>query len=313
MPVPSPTAALLLLLLHPGLSTPAQPAMASWDMSGAPRFTVTADTPGEAREVPLSPNRTLALLFNMPVRSGGVVVEERERFLQVSLSEDGRMLNLLPSDELKMGQRLRLTVRFADGATPTSADFTLVVSPRAEAQVEVYREPRPCGSYRQQAEEVEAKHQQCQTQLARERAQRDAPRGVIGLLVLRQMGEEGILSKVITKEVALRPGEAFRVEHAVSYRATGGEKAAEVTRLAVELTLWNEGAGPWTPTHAQLVGEGVRWDLEVWSPGPLGPGGKARVLVEVEQPGRAAPGPYVLKLWDAGTTRTVTLSGVTFP
>ncbi|MFE8605648.1 DUF2381 family protein [Archangium violaceum] len=313
MPFPYSTAALLLLLFHPSVPTPAQPAMASWDMSGAPRFTVTEDSADESREVPISPHRTLTLLFNMPVRSGGVVVEARERFLQVSLSEDGRMLNLLPSDELKTGQRLRLTVRFADGATPTSADFTLVVSPRAEAQVEVYREPRPCDSYRQQAEEVEAKHQQCQTQLARERAQRDAPRGVIGLLVLRQMGEEGIRSKVITEEVAPRPEEAFRVEHAVSYRATSGEEEAKVTRLAVELTLWNEGAEPWTPTHAQLVGEGVRWDLEIWAPGPLGPGGKDRVLVEVERPGREAPGTYVLKLWDAGMTRTVTLSGVTFP
>ncbi|HEX5747488.1 MAG TPA: DUF2381 family protein [Archangium sp.] len=313
MPVPCSTTVLLLLLLHPGLPTPAQPAMASWDMSGAPRFTVTADTAGEAREVLISPHRALALLFNMPVRSGGVVVEERERFLQVSLSEDGRMLNLLPSDELKTGQRLRLTVRFADGATPTSADFTLVVSPRAEAQVEVYRELRPCDSYRQQAEETEAKHQQCQTQLARERAEREAPRGIIGLLVLRQMGEEGIRSKVITEEVTPRPGEAFHVEHAVSYRATGGEKESEVTRLAVELRLWNEGSKPWTPTHAQLVGEGARWDLAVWVPGPLGPGKEDRVLVEGERPGRAASGPYVLELWDAGMTRTVTLSGVTFP
>jgi hypothetical protein len=35
--------------------------------------------------------------------------------------------------------------------------------------------------------------------------------------------------------------------------------------------------------------------------------------VEVERRGHVASGPYVLKLWDASTTRTVTLSEVTFP
>jgi hypothetical protein len=37
------------------------------------------------------------------------------------------------------------------------------------------------------------------------------------------------------------------------------------------------------------------------------------VLVEVEVPGLAPPGPYLLKLWDETGTRTMTLSGVTFP
>jgi uncharacterized protein (TIGR02268 family) len=312
MPVLSPTAA-LLFLLHSSAPAFAQPDSISWDMSGAPRFTVTPDTAGEAREVPISPNRALAFLFDTPVQDGGVVVEERERFRQVSLSKDGRMLNLLLSDELKPGKRLTLTVRFADGATPASLDFTLVVSARAEPQVEVYRELRPCDSYRQQAEEAEASDQQCQTQLARERAERDVPRGLTGLLALKQMGEEGIRSKLITRDVTLRSGEAFTVTHAVSYRATVEDKDASVMRLAVELKLLNQGTQPWTPTHAQLVGEGVRWDLEVWPPQPIAPGDSRVVLVEVERPGHAAPGRYLLKLWDASTTRTVTLSGVTFP
>ncbi|MCY1074637.1 DUF2381 family protein [Archangium lansingense] len=310
MPTWFPTAALLLLLQSSALG---QPVTTPWDMSGAPRFTVTADTAGEAREVPISPNRTLSFVFDTPVQGEGAVVEERERFRQVELSKDGLMLMLLPSDELKPGKRLRLTVRFADGATPKSLDFTLVVSARAEPQVEVYRELRPCDSYRQQAEEAEARARQYQTQLARERAERDAPRGVIGLLALNQMNEKGIRSKRITKDVTLRPGEAFTVKEAVSYLATSGEKDDSVTRLAVELKLLNRGTQPWTPTHAQLVGEGGRWDLEVWPPQPIAPGERGRVLTEVERPGNAAPGRYLLKLWDASTTRTVTLSGVTFP
>jgi uncharacterized protein (TIGR02268 family) len=312
MPIASPIAPLLLLLSS---SAPvlAQSQTSPWDMSGAPRFTVTADTAGEAREVPISPNRILAFVFDTPVQKGGVVVEEREGFRQVALSEDGLMLNLLPSDALKPGRRLRLMVRFADGATPTSLDFTLVVSPRAEPQVEVYRELRPCDSYRQQAEEAEARARHYQTLLAQERAEHGAPRGLMGLLALKQMDIKGIHSKLITVDVTPRPGDAFSVQDAVSYRATGGEDGSEVTRLAVALLVRNQGSKPWTPTHAQLVGEGVRWEVEVWAPQPIGPGETGRVLVEVERPGGASSGPYLLKLWQEGTTRTVTFSGVTFP
>ncbi len=302
-----------LLLLYSSAPVLAQPLTPAWDMSGAPRFTVTADTAGETREVFISPNRILAFVFDTPVQKGGAVVEEREGFRQVALSEDGLMLNLLPSDGLKPGRRLRLTVRFADGATPTSLDFTLVVSPRAEPQVEVYREPRPGDSYRQQAEEAEARARHYQSLLARERAERGAPRGIMGLLALKQMGGEGIRSKFITKDVVPRPGDAFTVQEAVSYRTTSGEKDDKVTRLAVALRLRNQGSQLWTPTRAQLVGEGVRWDVEVWSPQPLSPGETGPVLVEVERPGLAGSGPYLLKLWNEDMTRAVTLSGVTFP
>jgi uncharacterized protein (TIGR02268 family) len=312
MPTPFPVA-VLLLLLHSNAPGVTQPATASWEMSGAPRFTVTADSAGEAREVPISPNRALTFVFDTPVQGeGAVVVEERERFRQVSLSRDGLMLTLLLSDELPPGKQLRLTVRFADGAPPTSLDFTLVVSPRAEPQVEVYRHPRPCDSYRQQAEEAEARVLQCQTLLARERAERDAPRGITGLLVLKQMNKEGIRSKRITEDVTLRPGGAFTLGEVVSYRATGGEMGAPVTRLAVEFELWNRSTRPWIPANAQLVGPGGRWDLQVWTQEPLAPNGPLRVLVEAELPGLAHPGPYILKLWDERGTRTATLSGVTF-
>ncbi|KFA86938.1 DUF2381 family protein [Archangium violaceum] len=303
----------LLLLLYSSAPVLAQSLTPGWDISGAPRFTVTADTAGETREVPISPNRTLSFVFDTPVLKGGVVVEERARFRQVALSEDGLMLNLLPSDELKPGRRLRLTVRFADEASPTSLDFTLVVSPRAEPQVEVYREPRSCDSHRQQAEESDARARHYQTLLARERAERGWPRGIIGLLASKLMDEKGIRSKRITKDIVLRPGETFTVLDAVSYRATGGEKDAEVTRLAVELLLRNLGSAPWTPTHALLVGEGVRWEMEVWPPRPLSPGKAGQVLMEVEKPGRVGSGPFLLKLWQEGTTRVVTFSGVTFP
>jgi uncharacterized protein (TIGR02268 family) len=223
------------------------------------------------------------------------------------------MLNLLPSGELPPGRRLALTVRFADGAPPTSVDFTLVVSPRAETQVEVYRRPRPGDSYRQQAEQAEARLQQCESERARERLEHGTPHGLLGLLASKQMGEDGIHAKVISQDVVLRRGEAFSVKDAVSYRATGGGIGAPVMRLAVALMLWNPGPRRWTPAHAQLVGQGGRWEAQVLFLEPTTPDDFPRVLVEVELPGSDASGPYLLKLWDESGTRTATLAGVTFP
>ncbi|MFL5356059.1 DUF2381 family protein [Archangium sp.] len=312
MPVLSPATAVLLLLSNaPALAQPA--AGAAWEMTGAPRFTVTADSPREVREIRISPNLVTTFVFDTPVGREGVIVEERGRFRQVSLSEDGLMLNLLPSGELPPGRRLTLTVRFADGAPPTSVDFTLVVSPQAETQVEVYRRPRPGDSYRQQAEQAEARLQQCEAERTRERTECGAPRGLIGLLAPKRMDEMGIRASRIIQDVILRRGEAFSPRDAVSYRATGGDKDAPVMRLAVALTLWNLGPRLWAPTHAQLVGQGGRWDAQVLFLEPTALDDSPRVLVEVELPGSDAPGPYLLKLWDESGTRTAMLSGVTFP
>ena len=309
----SPAAA-MLLLLQPNIPALAQPAISSWDMTGVPRFTVTTDTLREVGEVPIAPNFTTSFIFDTPVvQREGFILEERERFRQATLSEDGLLLTVLPSGDLPPGKRLKLTIRFADGALPTSVDLALVVSARAESQVEVYRRPRPGDSLQREAEQAKAGFQQCLTELERERVERGVPRGLTGMLALNQLNVNGIRATDILKDSTPRPGEAFKVVGVVSYRADGGEEKAPVVRLAVELRLWNRGISPWTPTHAQLVGSGVRWDARVWPPKAIAPGNLSRVLVEVEVPGLVPPGPYLLKLWDEDGPRTMTLSGVTFP
>jgi uncharacterized protein (TIGR02268 family) len=281
-------------------------------MTGAARFVVTADASREAREVRIRPYSTLTFVFDTSVHPEGVVLEGREHFRQVSLSEDGLMLNLLLSGELPPGQRLTLTVRFADGRSPASLSFTLVVHPQAEHQVEVFRRPRPGDSYKREAEEAEARLQRCQSELARERTERDAPRGLLRLLVLKQMNEEGVLARDITEDLSLRRGETFQVRQAISYRATGGEEEAKVVQLAVALELRNKGAEPWTAAGAELVGPGGRWKMELWSLEPIIPGAWRYVRVQVELPAGEARGPYRLQLWDESGARTLTLAGVTF-
>jgi len=60
---------------------------------------------------------------------------ELERLEVFSLVDVGQTtLRLMPSDKLASGARLRLSVRFKDGAAPSRAAFTLVVHPvQAEA------------------------------------------------------------------------------------------------------------------------------------------------------------------------------------
>jgi uncharacterized protein (TIGR02268 family) len=115
-----PPAALLLLV---AASAQALALPAVEEMTGSPRFMVTADAASESRRVRISPGLGTLFVFDTPVQSEGVILEQRERFRQASLSEDGLLLTLLPLGELSMGTRLLLTVRFADGAVPASVDF----------------------------------------------------------------------------------------------------------------------------------------------------------------------------------------------
>lgn len=310
MPALPPAA--LLFLLAANAQALARPH--SEEMTGSPHFTVTADAPSEARPVRVSPGLGTLFVFDTPVQREGVILEQRERFRQVSLSEDGLLLTLLPLGELSMGTRLRLTVRFADGEVPASVDFLLVVHPEADRQVEVFRLARSGDSYKQESEVAQVELQQCKVQLARERVEYSRPPGLTGLLVLNQMDERGVRARRITEDLSLGRGEVFRAQAATSYSATSGAAGAEVVRLAVELDLANSGSRPWRAANAELVGPGGRWTMGLWSPQPIATGASERIVVEVELPlAEVRSGRHVLKLWDEDGVRTVTLSGVTFP
>lgn len=306
-----PPVALLCLL---AASTQARARPLFEEMTGSPRFMVTADAPSESRQVRVSPGLGTLFVFDTPLQREGVILEQRERFRQVSLSEDGLLLTLLPLGELSMGTRLRLTVRFADGAVPVSVDFLLVMHPQAEHQIEVFRLPRSSDSYKQESEANQVEFQQCKVQLARERAECGRPPGLTGLIVLRQMNELGVRARHIEQDLRLGRGAAFLVLHAMSYSAVSGQAGPEVVRLALELELTNHGLQPWRAANAELVGPGGRWTMTLWSPDPILPGAWGRIVVEVELPlAEVRSGRHVLKLWDEDGVRTVTVSGVTFP
>jgi uncharacterized protein (TIGR02268 family) len=269
------------------------------------------DPVGQEQRVRISPHHTTTFVFNAPLLPGGVVVEEHALFRVVSRDEAHGLVTLLPSGELPLGKELRLTVRFADGALPSSASFRLVVgATRAESQVNVYRQPRSEESYQEETRQEHERAERCEVELARVEAEQRHPGGLVGLLEDGLVVEnQGVEARDIWPLTQQRPDEVLRVKRAHSYRARG--------RWAVALEVENNGAQPWT-----VDGEGARLVsttgarlrvLRVWPLEPMAPRGRSRVTVEVEAEVEETGGTYLLQLGEAVGPRTITLRGVTFP
>ncbi|WP_257455796.1 DUF2381 family protein [Archangium lipolyticum] len=311
MPCPLPTAPLLLALLA---TTPvlAEPPSEIWDAVTARHLELTADSSGQVHEVRISPGLTTTLVFNAPLLRGGVVLEARERFRVVTVDEATGIVMLLPSGALPPGTQPLLTVRFADGAVPTSATFRLVVHPtRAEPQVNVYRQPRSAESFQLEARQEHERAERCEAWLAQTQTEQKSPGGIAGLIDSGLVeGTRSIAAQDIFDTTRQPPGEALKRNKAYSYRAEG--------RVAVALEVKNTSVQPWTvdAEGAALVGKGgapLRV-LRVWQPAPISPGKeRGLVVVEAEATEEQARGAYVLRLGEANGLRTVTLRGVTFP
>lgn len=308
----SPTAALLALCLL-GMSATAQPASNASGASIRP-IELTSERVGEIPEVFISPDKSTTLTFDAELlrTSEGkdtVALEKREAF---ALVDPGMAtLRLIPSDRLKPGERLRLKVRFRDGAVPSGAELTLVVhATEAERVVEVYRDARSAESYRQEAKEARAETAKCHAELERTQAEYAGPGGLRSLLSVAQMDTKGIQSKDLTEIVTKAPGNALLTKDTWSYRS--------VDRVAVDVKLsLLEGAQPFLVDRAALTGRrGVELKvLPVWSSGAItaDAGKRGRVVVEAEATADEAQGAFTLKLWEAGTGRTLVIGNVTFP
>lgn len=304
-----PIAVLLVLVLFSGEVT-AQPRPTAMGFgvrrieSSAQDFEATT-TP----EVQISPEVSTTFEFNSALLQEKVMVEGADRF---SLVDIGRStIRLVPSEQIVPGERLRLTVRFRDGAAPVSMAFILVVHPaQAERLVEVWRNQRTVESYQQESKEARAEAQRCHEENERLRGENEGPGGLAGLLASRVIEESGVAVKRLdfTKDVRQRPGDAIRPLRAWSYRSAN--------RVAV-LMEWSypEAARPWIAQGASLVsrtGEALKM-LPVWEEAPTTNARSRRVVVEAEATQDVARGTFTLRLWEPDGLRTITLSGVTFP
>ncbi len=282
--------------------------------SGTRHLKLMADTPRTAHEVCIRPGLSSSFLFNAKLARVELPGQERFRLLK---DETGFLL--VPSRDVKDGERILVTVHFQEGVTPASITFLLVVHPaEAERQVEVTLQPRTVASYQEGEQRALEQAQRCQQDKARLQAECAGQVGLRGLFAQGLLGKEGIASKDLEKSLSAHPGNTLTTSEVRSYRSDtkrmeGGRK---VVRLAVAQELHNNGRTPWTPAGAVLVGpRGEEWKaLGVWPLEPLLPGEKYGFVVEVECTEEEARGTFTLKLWSQEGGASVELfDGVTFP
>jgi uncharacterized protein (TIGR02268 family) len=296
-----------LLLTGPAVALPA----AGPCQTGVRHVEVPELPQEDAPQVCVSPGQTTVLDFDDAFVTGSVALEEEERFTLVDPARS--TLKLVPSERLRPGERLRLTVRFPGTASPASATLLLVVhAAMAEPLVHVHRMARAADSYRQELAVAKEEVRRCQEDIARLRAEQNIPGGLAGLLASGVLGDdaEGVLSADLSERIQWLPSSALSVTLAHAYRAPG--------RVALRLRLENPaGAAPWAAEGATLAQAGRTGAalkvLTVWQRALIPGGGFDMLVVDAEAPENELQGPFVLKLWEAGGTRTVTLGGVTFP
>jgi uncharacterized protein (TIGR02268 family) len=242
---------------------------------------------------------------------GAVEFQPVGRLAHWALGEDGLSLYVIPKWDYLAGERVKVTVRFADGAAPSSASFWLVGhASKGTRRVEVFRKPRPPDVLKKERDEAQAEARQCQEDKARLLAEREEPGGLMGAAWLEGAGVVAFKQLFFLTE---QPANALRLDKAgsYSYTRTGETHPASV---AVRLSLSNPGAEPWTLAGATLVGKaGEEVELARWQEAPIPANGAGAVVVGIEGERAQLGCPCTLKLWEAQGPRTVTLGTVEFP
>jgi uncharacterized protein (TIGR02268 family) len=257
----------------------------------------------------IAPGYVTTVIFEEPLAPGAVALDEAGQRIQVA--QAGRFLTLLPAASLLPGERLRLTVRFGDGAAPAEAPFFLVVHPaRAQHLVAVFRRKRMVESYQGELKEKEEEARRLREENEQLRAAQGKPDGLRGLFSVGLMGEGGVAVADLSPQLKRHPGNALQVRAASIYRSSA--------RIALTLRLQlPAGTEPWTAYGAALVDAAGREVplLALWQPAPVAPGAEdwAVIMVEAEATAEEATGPFTLKLWEASGKRSITLAGVIFP
>ncbi|MCY1018826.1 DUF2381 family protein [Pyxidicoccus sp. MSG2] len=271
------------------------------------RIELTSEPPATLPEISIQPGIASLLLFDAPLASDGVELEGKERFRRVVVGED--TVALVPSEALREGERLRLTVRFVADATPGEAHFLLVVVPgQADTQVEVLRVQRNPGPARNESTGLAEELQQLREENARLRAER-ASFNLLDAITAPWMQGGGIAAEQFKRPLPRVTGADLELDEALSFRAA--------SRVAVKLTVtFSRSERPWSLGSAALIGpDGQRLHIvQVWQSKPTaGDAAKVLLVVEAEAAGSRPLGPHTLELREAGGDRTLRLGSVAFP
>jgi uncharacterized protein (TIGR02268 family) len=293
-----------MLVLLAGMSAAAQTCPPPGE-SESRCIELTADGLHQVSEVQISPNQPTTFRFNSDVRADELTLQNREHF---EVAPGKRLITLEPSEKMRDEKPSTLTVCFADGAAPACATFRLVIHPAiAERRLEIFRHPLPADSLQAELKTTRVENARLREENARLRAERDRPDGLTGLFASGMVGVAGIPSQSIIWRITERKSNTLHQREVTTFRAPG--------RVAIELWLTNpEGAKPWTPQGAKLVGsKGEGLDATVWPSESILSGKEHRVWIEVMAPDKQTEGTFILKLWEADGQRTYVIGNVTFP
>lgn len=275
------------------------------------RFEMVANSPEMAPEVCISADEATTFFFDSRVAVGAVEFEPEGRLADWSQGKEGRSVNLIPSENYLGGERIRMTVRFADGILPATASFWLVGHvERGTRRVEVNRQPRPADAFRREAADAQAEARQCREEKAQLVSERSEPGGLMGDVYLRQVGTVAMAN---IYHPTTRPGNALRFVSGKAYNYTR-EGAPQVVSLSVWLRLLNAGDEPWTTGGAALLdSSGEQVSLAAFQPAPILTSSEGNIVLGTEREPGQLTCPCAVKLWDAPGKRVVTLGNIVFP
>nr|WP_281404521.1 DUF2381 family protein [Pyxidicoccus fallax] len=278
---------------------------ADFETPGVRRIELGADGGAPLPEIHIAPGLATVVFFDARIEPEHVVLDGRERFQRVGISEDH--LALVPSATFREEERLRLEVRFHGGAVPERAAVMLVVdADRVERQVEVYRHPRTAESYRQEVAELKVVLSRLQREVEELRATR-ASDG-IGAVVASLRGTDGFADTNVSYQ---DPGSGFQLQPK-GLRII--HMAQSWTGLKLKLVLRQPGED-WTAAEAELLDE-QGLSVKVRPPVqqmPVRFDQQADVVVPLDDPNALRKGRYTLKLSDAGGRRPVVIQGIEVP
>ncbi|WP_164002151.1 DUF2381 family protein [Pyxidicoccus caerfyrddinensis] len=288
-----------------GATAAAQPALPE---TGLRRIELHVGASGAEPEIHIRPGVSTVLTFDVKLarEPAGRLQMELERpaaFTQIDAGDS--VLRLVPSAELKPGDRLRLTVHFNDGMAPPEATVILVViGDRADRLVEVFRAPRPVESFPPEMRAAWAAVRQCQDALARAQA---ATAGLTALRNFNVLADSGVVTRNLADVATRWQHGAFTAKQLRTYRAE--------RRVLVELSLRAREPGAlWTARNASLAGPGgeLLKILSVWQDSPVTTDAPSRVLVEAESDETLSPESWTLWLSEDGGGRALVLGGIAF-
>jgi uncharacterized protein (TIGR02268 family) len=265
------------------------------------RRLVVPDGPdAKALEVHIAPGYLTTLAFDAALAPDAVRLEgKRERFARVEISE--RTIVLEPSTPLHPGERLLLTVGYADPQVASHPLLALVGHPSlVDSQVRVARPARTAAELLQELNEERAR-------LAVAHADAEVLRARCGLSSLGGALVAGVMGAG-TVELRLLASTSMDQRGVQADGLVQFYKSSE--KLAFLVSLRNpEASQPWKPSQGVIHDLLTRQTLptQVYMDRPvLAPGGTMKVAVEAPSlPTTASTYRFRVEVWNAEGTRGV--------